>query len=280
MMFSAQSTYLVAAPLNEINTSAFNNRNWSITVGPSLLSFRYQEFNQDDRLINKETGILSGVTGGIGYTQSKWHALLAGSYNAGTVDYEGQSQAGTPLKSRSDAKILDGYAILRRQFKVKTRPLAPYGGVGYHYWRRNIHPTTIGTGQTINGLLEYYDWIYWLLGINTQILQSEADELTVDLRFMRMQDSNLEVDFMGLNDFDNARLNLGEAWGSRVSLSWQKCIGSGSLLIVEPYVEFVDINRSAPVRATINDNPTPSTITEPRSETHNFGLNLQWSGRF
>jgi hypothetical protein len=277
---SAQSTYVIAAPFNEINTSAFNNRNGSITIGPSLLSFRYQEFNQDDQLINKETGILAGVSGGIGYTRSKWQAQLAGSYHTGTVDYDGQSQAGTPLKSRSDANILDGYAILRRQLKVNTRPLALYGGFGYHYWRRNIRPTTIGTGQTINGLLEFYDWTYWLFGINTQVLQSNADELTFDLRFMRMQDSNLEVDFMGLNDFDNAHLNLGEAWGSRVSLSWQKRTGSGSFLIVEPYIELIDINRSAPVHATINDNPTTSTITEPRSETHNVGLKLQWLGRF
>ena len=233
----------------------------SISLGPSALSFRYKEFPDNERLRNREDGLLPGVTAGLRLAPGSWRVRLAGSYHGGKVDYDGATQSGSPHKTETGTDIFDVMVTAGYSFAVGgSVTLAPYLGAGYRYWRRDILPNA-----GVRGLLEVYRWPYAMVGLDLGLFQTERFQGGIDVRLIRPIDPKLDV---GISP--ETTLDLGARTGYRVSLPLRWSFGASQGILFEPFYERQEIGAS---RAR-------NGILEPSSDTDIFAVNLSWRLRF
>ena len=251
-----------------------------INIGMSLLRFDYAEY-LDGQFLDGETGLLPGF-----YTSyatdigDQSYLKFAGTYHFGEVDYDGQTQgAGIPIQSTSDADIVDTYFVYGRWLNKRATtafPYSVYGGLGYRYWRRNIKPTTTPAGNPVAGVLEFYDWFYFIAGLEGHI--ANINEMSVDFNIQatRMTHAKIEIDYLGFQNQDSNTLDLGEKWGLYVGVpikfkAWNRN------LTIEPFYRYWDIGRSNIEPITSGGVPTGSGVFEPESETRNFGIHFYYT---
>jgi hypothetical protein len=245
-----------------------------LNFGMGLMRFDYAEYDDSNIFLDGETGVIPGVIlkykSDHGQQYSEWVGELYGK----TINYDGQTQSGTPLTTKSDAVIFDthykmGFHLSRQQDH------SAYFGLGFRYWYRNIRPGYDINGNPVAGLLEHYYWFYSVLGYATDFVINDTYNIGLDIRHTLMLNAKMDVDFLGYNNYDNTQVNLGNKSGLRIAIPVKLKTGKRSLT-VSPYYEMIDIGRSNNVRVTSNGIPTTSVIYEPRSETRNVGIEVSW----
>jgi len=228
------------------------------------MDFDYKEYDNGERL-DHEHGTLYGLAGGV--QAGREALLLEGEFSwfGNDVNYDGQTQAGTPVRTRTDERILDGQARagwrFRRQDKLQYQL---YGGLGYRDWQRDITAT-----PTATGVKETYTWWYALLGGRGLYHMNQRTTWLAEAQLMRPIDPEIEVDFN--NDLDDTRLDLGSEPGVWLSLAWQHELVSGWRLEIMPFYTAWDIGRSQS-RPLKQNGVVVGNIYEPRSETRNYGI--------
>ena len=228
------------------------------------MDFDYKEYENGERL-NHEHGTLYGLAGGV---QAGWNALsiegeLSGFGN--DVRYDGQTQAGTPVKTHTDEQILDALARAGWRFRRQERlQYQLFGGLGYRYWDRDIRST-----PTASGVRETYTWWYALLGGRGLYHSNQRTTWLAEARLTRPLDPEIEVDFRG--GPDDARLDLGSEPGVRLSLAWRHEMASGWRLGIMPFYTAWDIGRSED-RPLKQNGVVVGRVFEPRSETRTYGI--------
>jgi hypothetical protein len=244
-------------------------------IGLSVMEFGYKEFGDRGELLNREDGLLPGLTLGVVQTWNNWFGGLEGSINSGEVTYDGRTQSGIPLETDTDERIIATALQLGYWFnRPKSFNYALYGGLGYRYWRRDIQPTALTDGSPIAGLLETYQWKYGLLGIKIKYNQSDIVHWKIDVQLMRTIDPEIEVDFQGFEGFDDTRLELNEKYGTSINISWNYAYNKTQSLEITPFYEQWDLGRSPEKTLTSNGVPVGLHIFEPRSETRNIGISI------
>lgn len=243
-------------------------------LGTGLMDFNYAEYDDNNIFLDGETGLIPGVIQKLKLTSEKFYTEFVGSAYANTIEYDGQTQGGTPLKTKSDAVIIDTH------FKIGSRlsPAnnhGPYAGIGFRYWLRHIRPGRDINGNAVAGLLEQYHWNYGLLGYTGNFHVSENMTLGFDIRHTHMFNGKMDINFLGYKNYDNSQVVLGNEAGLRLALPIQAKIRSHRL-ILSPYYEILDIGKSNSVRVTVDGVPTNIVIHEPRSETRNVGIEITW----
>jgi hypothetical protein len=270
------SQYLCATP-------TFN-----LGVGFDAMYFDYREFNGQQVLLDKETGLIPGLQLSGMLQWSNWYSEMVYEYHLGTVDYDGQTQNGDSLSTETEEDIIDLSLIIGRHFGNASRyRSALYAGLGYHYWERNILPTVISSGQ-VAGLLETYEWSYVLLGMKFSFLKSNQNGLLFDVRVRRMLDATMDIDFLGFTDgngnqWDNTTLNLGEDWSYRLGLPYILSLRHNASLTIEPYISTWFIKRSDMRELTSGGEPLQGerlVVYEPQSETTNVGISIRYLYQF
>ncbi len=246
--------------------------------------FDYREYNGQEILLDKETGPMPGLHLSGAIHRDNWYSELVYEYHLGTVDYDGQTQNGAPLTTETEEDIVDLSLIVGRHFGSASRHRSAFfGGLGYHYWERNILPT-----GNVAGILETYKWSYALLGMKLSFLKSDKNGLLLDIRLRRMLDATMDIDFLGFvdingNQWDNTSLNLGEDWSYRVGLPYILSLGQNASLTIEPYISTWFIQRSNTQELTSGGQPLQVqrlVIHEPQSETTNVGISLRYRHQF
>jgi hypothetical protein len=233
-------------------------------LGPSVMDFDYKEYDNGGRL-DHEHGTLYGLTGGL---QAAREALLLEgeiSWFGNDVNYDGQTQDGVPVRTRTDERILDGQARVgwrfRRQDKLQYQL---YGGLGYRDWQRDIRSTPAAPG-----VKETYTWWYALIGGRGLYHVNQRTTWLAEAQLMRPVDPEIEVNFK--NDLDDTRLDLGSKPGVRLSLAWRHELVSGWRLEIMPFYTAWDIGRSQS-RSLKQNGVVVGSLYEPRSETRNYGI--------
>lgn len=257
----------------------FSSLAWSapaldLGIGVDAMYFDYREFDDNDILLNKEVGLLPGLVLSAKLDWEHWYSELNYQYNRGTVEYDGQTQTGTPIITDTEEDIIDVSLIVGRYFGgAAAYRSAIYAGLGYYYWERNILPT-----GTVSGLFETYEWSYALLGGKFSLLKSSDTGLLLDVRLRRMLDATMEVDFLGFQNLDNLELDIGEEWSLRVALPYIMTIDQHARFSIEPYLTTWFIGRSPDVEVTSGGLPLPipTVAHEPRSETTNLGVSFKY----
>ena len=244
-------------------------------VGVGLMDFDYAEYDDNNAFLDGETGFIPGVLHKLKIDTGKSYTEFVGNLYANTIQYDGQTQSGTPLKTDSDAFIIDTHVKFGLKLS-QARHHGPYLGLGFRYWLRNIHSGRDINGNAVAGLLEQYYWNYALLGYAGNFSVSENFTLGFDLRHTYMFNAKMDVNFLGYKNYDNAQVDLGNRGGLRLSLPIQSKMRKHGL-ILSPYYEIIDIGKSNSVRVTSDGAPTNTYIHEPRSETRNVGIEVTWT---
>lgn len=252
------STEAYAAP------NKFNSQ-----LAASLMNFNYGEYNDNDNLIDKEYGLLPGVAFSLNYQFKDLQLSGEGSLYANDVTYDGQTQSGTPVQSRTDTFISDFSVRLAQLFDgQKLMPDSVYFGMGYRYWNRNIRDTSTSSGTPVSGVREVYRLPYIQLGSCWNIAKLGRTDWSLDIRLHRTVSAEMDVHI-----YEGTTLNLGERWGGRASLMIAGIFDKESNYYVEQFLELWQIGKSNP-----KYNSGAGYIYEPRSTTINLGVNLgvQW----
>ncbi|MCK4866258.1 MAG: hypothetical protein KAT06_12645 [Gammaproteobacteria bacterium] len=242
--------------------------------GTGLLKFDYAEYNDSNVFLDGETGFIPGIVLKRKQHYQRSYTELVGQFHANTIQYNGQTQGGTPLQTESDAIIIDTFFRFGLYFDA-ARNHSPYVGLGYRYWLRNIHPGYDINGNPVAGLLEQYYWNYLLAGYEGYFSISDNVEMGFDIRSTFMLNGKMDVNFLGYNNYDDTQVNLGNEFGARFAIPIKIKIRKHSLIVV-PYYEIIDIGKSNTVRVTSGGAATTTFIYEPRSETRNIGINITW----
>jgi len=269
------ATLVLLAP---VGSKAQPQEGSEIEIGASVLNFGYKEFNDSGKLLDREDGNIPGFALRLSHVRKQ--LLFAGdvSYHGGDVVYDGQTNTGIPITTRTGEKIVD--MAVRTEYWQATPGgfnYALYAGAGYRRWERDIRPTRTAAGAPVGELFEIYEWWFGLLGAKLTLSESPRARWLLDARVVRPMNPSTTVEANSL--YDKVRLDLGERWGWRLALPWRYGMSQAAGLTVEPFVESFEIGRSATVTAIKNGTPV-GTVTEPRSETRNYGLAISVSSRF
>lgn len=272
--FFNRTAFIVGIFLVQVSQSSMAQKS-SFEIGAGLMAFDYAEYDDDNVFLDGETGLIPGVIVKL-KTNKKIYYEWEGSLYYNRIDYDGQTQSGTPVKTNSDALIIDTH------FKVGInldpsfgRGQKLYGGMGYRYWYRNILSGQDINGDPVVGLLEEYRWFYGLLGYEVHFDASKDVKVGFDFRLTKMLNARMDVDFLGFRSYDNKSLDLGNKVGARLAIPVKIKMRHASL-IVAPYYEVIDIGKSNTVPLTSGGVATNSEIHEPRSETRNAGIEFTW----
>ena len=253
---------------------------WSVSAGLSALDFGYTEYSESGHVLDEENGWLKGFKTRLEHTwrESAYFASIEALYLSGTVQYDGRTQIGTPVEARTDESIIDLLTLAGfRNCSLLDRCIRLYAGLGYHYWKRLIHSayTKTSSPQPVAGILEYYNWTYATMGIRVPVLKQTQDEgLELDFRLNYMLQAQMEINFLGYREYDNAKFDLGEDWGIYLGVAYRTSLAKGYIILIEPYYEQWDIKKSNSVEVTRSGAPTGVRFSEPASETRNYGINF------
>jgi len=249
--------------------------------GAGLLKFDYAEYNDSNVFLDGETGFIPGIVLKRKQHYQRSYIELVGQLHANTIQYDGQTQGGTPLQTKSDAVIFDTHFKLGIHFS-EVRDHGVYAGLGYRYWFRNIRSGYDINGNPVAGLLEHYYWLYGLFGYTANFMVSENVKVGFDIRQTNMINAKMDIDFLGYCDYDNTSVNLGNKSGTRFAVPIHVKMKNSSLS-VSPYYEVLDIGKSNTVMLTRNGSLVDCNADgyfdgalEPRSETRNIGIEVTW----
>ena len=234
-------------------------------LGAGVTDFDYEEFDQGVSL-DREEGYLPGLNAGLRLARGRMFAETALEAWSGDVDY-----ASATVITTTDEDILDWNVIAGRDlFAQADQRLGLYAGLGYRHWQRDIRST-----PTASGLDETYRWWYASVGLRAESAVTPRVNFQADLQLRRTLDPQIDVRFK--SGQDDITLDLGEANGARAAFTLEGRADHGMTLFVTPWFEYWRLGRSANALLTQNGVPV-GTVFEPRSRTHDLGINagVRW----
>lgn len=232
----------------------------SLSLGVSLLDFDHREFTDNGRLLNSETGQLSGAIMRFGHRSRFGNISATFSAHSNAVDYQGYTQAGFPVATRTYEKIIDFYSHIERPFQIANQiDYSLYVGLGYRYWERDIQSTA-----TAYGLLETYQWGYGLMGIRKEVAMTQSSAWSFDYRLVYPINPKMEIDAHTL--FDKKVIYLSGQVGDQVSIAWRYSFYNRLNMTIQPYVERWRFNHSQ-TEVMTRQGIKMGYIIEPRSRT-------------
>ncbi|NOX76965.1 MAG: hypothetical protein GXP17_10215, partial [Gammaproteobacteria bacterium] len=238
-----------------------------LNFGIGLQNFGYKEFDTQNVLLDREDGLLPGLVMEFGKNWQSVSLALRFERFDGPVNYDGQTQAGTALVTKTDERITTVETQLR--FKLKQFPqhdVMLIAGLGYREWRRNIRAT-----NTTSRLFEVYRWNYLSLGGAATLWRRGQWSGGIDVRWLRPVRPNISVNVIG---FDEINLDLKPRNSARVSFPFHMGTMAGQSWMLTPYWESWYFERSEEKRLTMEGMPSAFVVSEPRSETNILGITL------
>jgi len=234
----------------------------SVALRAGILGFDVKEFDRQGKRLVHESDPLYGVDIALGLRRRQFGVKLDAAYYAGDVDYEGQTQAGTPINSSTDERFVD--VSVTGVYQLASVPaVSVYAGPGYRYWRREIQ--SVGASA---GLDETYRWWKLQAGMNIGWMRAK-NHWVFDGSVIRVLSPGVDVD-LG-NRFDTAGLNLGDRWGWRVGGRWIRMLSPRLAVTFDFFYERQRLGKSGTQTLRRNGSPVGS-IFQPRIEMTNSGI--------
>jgi hypothetical protein len=239
-------------------------------------SLKYQYFDYkeklDDPLKSNETGFLPGLHLTYSYqgVNNPLYGRLLFEYTEAKTDYDGSTQAGMPVKSKTDSRFNTwegniGYTLKPRQTMLPIN-IAFYTGFGYRYWNRGL-----------GGQLPYseeYSWKYIPVGLRGTYRISEKWTGEVDVALWIMFDPEIQVNFSDLDpNFNNPKKSLGNTLGWKIEIPINYMFFNHWSLELAPSYEFYGFGKSDPFTITYAGVPVLSGY-EPDSRTNIYSMRL------
>ena len=233
-----------------------------LSISPSLLYFDYTEFSTTDQVLDTETGWLPGLEAGLKYVITPdWSASINTVYYSGTVDYEGQTQSGTPHTTDTDTNI---FRLGARIDRLVYEDIRLFAGIQGHRWNRDIQDK-----YNVSGIDETYEWTEYSLGVNADFGITIKDKINLEASYLFIRNATVFVDLSRV-DLGTTTLDLGDGTGARLNLSWLHQYKSDFTLGLGLFFEGWEFGRSN--TRQLENSSSIIFVTEPRSETRNIGL--------
>ncbi len=238
-------------------------------------SLKYQYFDYKEKLQeplkSNETGFLPGLH--LTYTYQGVNNPLYGrllfEYTEGKTDYDGSTQAGVPMKAKTNNRFNTYEGNIGYTIKGSQRwpvNVAFYTGFGYRYWNRGL-----------DGQLPYseeYSFKYIPVGVRGIYRFHEKWTAEVDLALWILFDSEIKVNFSDLDpNFNNPKGSLGNTLGWKIEVPFNYFFLKHWSLELAPSYEFYGFGKSDPFTVTFSGVPVFSAY-EPDSRTNIYSLRL------
>jgi len=241
------------------------NASTSIQLETSIKNFHYTEYAEDNSILNRESGSVPGLGAKFNHSLSFVEFEINADVYAGLIDYDGQTQGGTPYKTQTDTVISDIGLLARFQLVPQQHFITV--SYGNDLWRRDILPN-----NGILGLYETYRWSTMKMGYEYR-QRSGSHLIIFATEYLQHSNSEMKINFDGINP---ATIPLKDAAG------WQGRIGyvyefyNKWLLSIQYQYQQWSSERSENV--LIDSQFGQVLIHEPRSKTlsDNFKIYLNY----
>lgn len=234
------------------------------------LYFDYGEAD-DTGSLNDETGWLPGLSLNVNKILGSYSLGMDAGFYSGSVDYDGQTQDGADLQTRTEQRIYRVAGYLRWQ--PRERQYGLYARLGYWQWQRDIQPT-----QGTPGLFEHYHWQFIEAGLNAILWQPQKGSLSLDIGYAHIYDAGVEVDLRPFG-FRQANMTLGGAsHGVITRLGFMLPWNASDHLQLALTHRYWNLKQSAP--GTVRNGTTMLTIKEPESEANHISISLGYVRSF
>jgi hypothetical protein len=244
--------------------SAVSLAETQLSISPALLHFDYTEFSTTDQTLDTETGWLPGLEASLKYViTSNWSASINTSYYQGKVDYDGQTQQGTPHTTDTETSL---FRLGARADRLIYEDIDLFIAAQSHQWERDIQDN-----NNISGIDETYEWYEYSLGLNTDFVITKKDRIKLEASYLLIRNATVFVDLSRV-DLGTTTLDLGDGAGARLNLSWLHQYKSDFNLGLGFFFEGWNFGRSN--TRQLENGTSIIFVTEPRSETRNIGLKL------
>jgi hypothetical protein len=110
--------------------------------------FTWKEYNDSGSQLLKESGPISAIGSSVRSDIARSLVLKGkGELFGGTVNYDGQTQSGTPVETDTNYAGLEVEGNLGWKFMVTEKSsLEPFAGLGYRWWQRDLQDTVSASG--------------------------------------------------------------------------------------------------------------------------------------
>lgn len=242
----------------------------TIEASARLLNFNYEEFDQSDQSLDKETGIIPGLS----ITASKpltnyTNSIGFEAYN-GQVDYDGHTQSGAPHTTVTDERLY------KLSYKLNWSPTdnnhSIYGMLAWQRWDRNIFPA-----NNISGLFERYQWWTIEVGFIATLLESDKNKWQLEFGASKISNGTIKID-LDTQGYGQPELNLGDGSGISAALIFQHNLTNRDGVELSLEHRYWTFGRSN--SETISNGPNTIIITEPRSISNHTIVSISYRHYF
>ncbi len=189
-------------------------QSFDFSIAPKLFFFDYKETSSDNRVLDRESGDITGVDLKMEYLFVDRISFFSElTLASGGVDYDGQTQSGNSLETQTLQQWRS--LSLGIQYQLTFNMMLSSALLRYE-WERDIQ----SNNSTI-GLFEFYRWNEIELSFKHHFLNYRQSTLWYQIGTMRTHDLTVSVNLDILN-LSNVHLPLGNHWGEKVSIGWQK----------------------------------------------------------
>ena len=240
----------------------------TLEITPNLYYFNYEEFSPTGKSLDKEQGILPGVRFKYSHQANDVTFSPFISFNGGTIDYIGSTQAGDPHNTRTIENIISIGLDLTLKPKSGKEPVMVFG-LRHWQWDRDIL-----TVNNVRGLHELYSWSELSAGLYFETENYYNSFYTAKFSVFQIFNPQMKIYLENSSE----TLDLGESPGVRLvaGKTWLQQQNRISLNFIAEYWQF---GRSNSIFT--NDFFGSSVfITEPESESFHTGIELSYRTSF
>jgi len=240
-----------------------------LSVSPQLYVFDYREFDQDDRLLDKEHGYLPGVSLQLGTSHDDTRLDGQLAVYSGQVEYDGHTQSGIPHQTDTDTQLLRMGIRLTPQ-TVNWLPGRLFFGWRYWHWDRDIQ-----TANNVQGLHEIYSWQELELGMYFNSAAHKQSWYWLEAAGFYILNPRMKIRLssstptLRLGSRPGVRLRAGKSWRYSETMD----------LSFSLFTEYWEFGRSNTI-FTNDFFGSSAYLTEPASKSFHSGLELSFISRF
>jgi hypothetical protein len=239
-------------------------------ISGELMFFDYEEVDPLGNSLNREKGLIPGLTfSGIHQYDNISNTLELSIYD-GQVDYNGQTQAGQPHQTTTEETILR--LTYRLGWSPASTRAAFYGSAYWQQWERDIQAT-----NGIAGLFERYEWWTVEAGVQAPFFRDDSQHLFLEMGMLATRNGDIMID-LGPFGYGSHTLNLGNSIGFASALKYQLKQAQNGRLQFGLQFKTWDFGRSN--SKTISNGSSTITITEPESTTYQTTISASYIHSF
>jgi len=235
----------------------------SFEVAPVVFRFEYEEPS-----VMTEKGFLFGVIGRYAYNQSALMIDCSFEYAAGSLDYDGSTWGGTPVKADTYDNLIEIRTLLGGNIHQGKTKATPFIGFGLRHWNNTI--------EAPGGYEREILYLYSPIGIKLSGSFSDGWSWSFggeyDLFWKGWVTSHLSEADPGFNDPENHQ-GFGEGFGVRFAFQLRNHVTARFAWYLEPFFRYWDVDQSDYAPLTYYGIPI-GFVYEPENNTLAYGLTI------